>query len=128
MPLNPYEIRLLSEDELTQDTIQYFRNKYNNRFIRALRAVEEKRVICYHFLPSDTTTWTVRGGKREYLVIPDVYCSCRSFYQSVVIAHEFEMCYHMLAQRIAEVRELQENAETSDSERRRLYTRWRRTD
>ncbi len=128
MPLNPYEIRLLSEDELTQDTIQYFRNKYNNRFIRALRAVEERRVIRYHFLPSDTTTWTVEGGKREYLVIPDVYCSCRSFYQSVVIAHEFEMCYHMLAQRIAEVRELYENAETSDSERRRLYNKWRRTD
>ncbi|TFG10783.1 hypothetical protein EU538_00795 [Candidatus Thorarchaeota archaeon] len=118
----------MSEDELTQDTVQYFRKKYNNRFIRALRAAEEGRVMHYHFRPSDTTAWIVQGGKREYLVIPGIYCSCRSFYQSVVIARDFEMCYHMLAQNIAEVRSLQKDAETSDSERRRLYDKWRRTD
>ncbi|TFF94026.1 hypothetical protein EU546_05470 [Candidatus Thorarchaeota archaeon] len=128
MPLNPYEVRLLSVDELSQDTVQYFRDRYNNRFIRALRAAEEGRVVRYHFLPSDTTTWIVRGGKREYLVIPDIYCSCRSFYQSVVIAHDFEMCYHLLAQRIAEIRDLHKSTETTDSERRRLYDKWRRTD
>jgi predicted nucleic acid-binding Zn finger protein len=128
MVLTAHEVAVLSQAELTQSDIEYFRAKYGLRFIRALRAVEESRVAKYHFEPSGSTAWIVRGLQREYLVIPEVYCSCRSFYQSVVIAREADTCYHLLAQRIAEIRSSYEVVESTDAKRRSLLVLWRRTD
>ena len=124
LPLN--EVKMLSRKDLTQKDIEYFRIKYGKRFVRALRAVEEGRVKKYHFLPSDTTKWVVQGNTREYLVNPEVFCTCRSFYQSAVIARDIDMCYHMLAQRIAALRNQYMAIESSDADRRRLYAQWRK--
>jgi predicted nucleic acid-binding Zn finger protein len=127
MVLSQPEVTRLSKDDLTQDDIEFFRNKYGKKFIRALRAVEEGKVAKYHFLPSESETWIVEG-RREYLVVPNLYCTCRSFYQEVVIAREVTMCYHLLAQRIAEIREQYKPIESTDTERRQLFVEWRRTD
>ena len=123
-----HEIKRLSKEELTQDDIEHFKQKYGKRFVRALRSVEEKRVLKNNFKPSSSTTWIVRGRRREYLVIPETYCTCRSFYQEVVISREAKMCYHLLAQKIAEIRNLHSVIESSDAERRKLAVEWRRTD
>ncbi|MHA1480365.1 MAG: hypothetical protein ACTSQZ_02935 [Candidatus Thorarchaeota archaeon] len=123
-----HEIKRLSKEELTQNDIEHFKQKYGKRFVRALRSVEEKRVLKYIFKPSSSTTWIVRGRRREYLVIPETYCTCRSFYQEVVISREAKMCYHLLAQKIAEIRNLHLVIESSDAERRKLAVEWRRTD
>ena len=128
MSLPPNEVKRLSKDELTQNDIEYFREKYEKRFIRALRAVEEGRAIKYHFHPSGTSKWVVRGQRREYLVIPQVFCTCRSFYHSVVIDREIRMCYHLLAQRIAEIRGQYKSIESTDAERRKMSAELRRTD
>ncbi|RDE15159.1 MAG: hypothetical protein C4K47_03085 [Candidatus Thorarchaeota archaeon] len=128
MTLTAHEVALISKDELKQADIEYFRGKYGLRFIRALRAVEECRVAEYHFKPSGSTAWIIRGLRREYLVIPEIYCSCRSFYQSVVIARKVDACYHLLAQRIAQIRNSYEVVESTDAERRILFVYWRRTD
>ncbi|MFW9933703.1 MAG: hypothetical protein ACFFDR_13745, partial [Candidatus Thorarchaeota archaeon] len=104
MILPPHEIKKLEKKVLTQEDIQHFTEKYGKRFVRALRSVEENKVKRYHFSPSDTKTWIVKGRGREYLVIPDTYCTCRSFYQDVVISRESNMCYHLFAQKIAESR------------------------
>jgi len=119
---------MLSEHELTQRTVEHFKDKYGKRFVRALRAVEEGKVVRYYFTPSETSTWIVQGHQREYLTIPEVYCSCRSFYQSVVIARDTDLCYHLLAQRIAEIRNQFRSISSTDTERRRMYVNWRRTD
>ena len=126
MSLSLSEVKMLSRKDLTQKDIEYFRIKYGKRFVRALRAVEEGRVKKYHFLPSDTTKWVVQGNTREYLVNPEVFCTCRSFYQSAVIARDIDMCYHMLAQRIAALRNQYMAIESSDADRRRLYAQWRK--
>jgi predicted nucleic acid-binding Zn finger protein len=126
--LTDREVQMLSEPVLSQSTIEHLRNRYGKRFVRALRAVEEGKVVKYHFTPSDSCTWIVQGHQREYLTIPDVYCSCRSFYQSVVISREVDVCYHMLAQKIADLRNAYRTLNSTDSERRRLYVTWRRTD
>ncbi|MFW9886534.1 MAG: hypothetical protein ACFFER_00015 [Candidatus Thorarchaeota archaeon] len=122
------EVKRLSKDVLTQSDIEYFREKYGKRFIRALRAVEEGRAIKYLFEPSKTTKWVVRGQRREYLVIPQVFCTCRSFYHSVVIEREIDMCYHLLAQRIAEIRDQYKLIHSTDAERRKMSAELRRTD
>ncbi|MFX1481823.1 MAG: hypothetical protein ACFFCP_01390 [Promethearchaeota archaeon] len=127
MSLSPSEVSRLSQEHLTQNDIEYFKNKYGKRFVRALRAVEEGKVLKYHFLPSESETWIVRG-RREYQVIPELYCTCRSFYQEVVISREKNLCYHLLAQRIAEIRQQYQMKESTDAERRQLFVKWRRTD
>lgn len=128
MTFTAREVAILSRSKLTQADIEYFRGKYGLSFIRALRAVEENRIAKYHFRPSGSTVWIIRGLRREYLVIPEVYCSCRSFYQSVVIARKADTCYHLLAQRIADIRDSYEKIESTDAERRSLFVHWRRTD
>ncbi|MHA2142039.1 MAG: hypothetical protein ACXADC_03085 [Candidatus Thorarchaeota archaeon] len=128
MSLPPSEIKRLSKEEMTQSDIEFFREKYDKRFIRALRAVEEGRTIKYTFQPSGSTKWVVRGQRREYLVVPQVFCTCRSFYHSVVIDREISMCYHLLAQRIAEIRKQYKSINSTDAERRKMSAELRRTD
>jgi len=128
MALSLIEEKKLSRENLTQDDIDYFRKKYGKKFVRALRVVEENKVEKYQFKPSDTITWIVKGRSRQYLVIPKVYCTCRSFYQEVVISRENNMCYHLLAQQIAELRDQYELVDSTDTQRRKLYVDWRRTD
>ncbi len=128
MVLPPTETRRLEKDELLQIDIEFFTDKYGKKFVRALKAAEDGKVVKYTFSPSETSTWIVRGKKREYMVIPEVYCTCRSFYQDVVISRETNMCYHLLAQRIAELRGLHESREGTDQDRRQMYIEWRRTD
>jgi predicted nucleic acid-binding Zn finger protein len=126
MTLPLQEVTRLSKNQLDQDDIEYFRIKYGKRFVRAFRAVEEGKVTRYLFRPSESGTWIVHGRERDYLVIPDTFCTCRDFYQSVVINRETEMCYHLLAQTIASIRNEQKTVETTDADRRKLYLEWRR--
>jgi len=128
MALSLIEEKKLSRENLTQSDIDYFRNKYGKKFVRALRVVEEKKVDKYQFKPSDSITWIVKGRTRQYMVIPKIYCTCRSFYQEVVISRESKMCYHLLAQQIAEIRDQYELVDSTDTKRRKLYVEWRRTD
>ena len=128
MSLPPNEVKRFSKEELTQDDIEYFRDKYDKRFIRALRAVEEGRAIKYSFQPSGSTKWVVRGQRRKYLVVPKVFCTCRSFYHSVVIDREISMCYHLLAQQISEIRNQYQSIEATDADRRKMSAELRRTD
>lgn len=128
MSLSLTEMKKLSKESLTQSDIDYFRKKYGKKFVRALRVVEEKKIEKYHFKPSDSVTWIVKGKTRQYMVIPKIYCTCRSFYQEVVISRESTMCYHLLAQQIAEIRNQYDVVNSSDTARRKLYVEWRRTD
>ncbi len=127
MILNKSETKRLSKSELTQDDIEFFKSKFGNRFVRALRAVEEAKVQKYQFKPSETHVWIVKGTKKEYLVIPEIFCTGRDFYQSVVISGDSTTCYHLLAQRIAEIRGAYEIVDSTDAERRRLFTKLRKT-
>ncbi|MFW9805670.1 MAG: hypothetical protein ACFFFK_02945 [Candidatus Thorarchaeota archaeon] len=126
LPLS--EVKRLSKENLTQDDIEYFKEKYGKKFVRALRTVEEGKIVKFKFNPSGSVTWIAKGRRRQYLLIPELYCTCRSFYQEVVIARETSMCYHLLAQRIAEIRDEFNTQESTDRERRKLYVEWRRTD
>jgi predicted nucleic acid-binding Zn finger protein len=128
MALSPIEAKKLSQENLTQSDIDYFRTKYGKKFVRALRVVEERKVDKYEFKPSDSITWIVKGRARQYMVIPKIYCTCRSFYQEVVISRESSMCYHLLAQQIAEIRNQYEVVNSTDTARRKMYVDWRRTD
>ncbi|MHA1722706.1 MAG: hypothetical protein ACTSXW_06475 [Candidatus Baldrarchaeia archaeon] len=105
---DPLIKELEKEGVLSEDLLEKFVLKYGELFWRAINAVEEKRVKKFVFKPSEKCLWIVAGRKRTYLVIPDFYCSCDDFYFNVVTRKKRQICYHILARKIAEALKLYE--------------------
>jgi len=75
---------------------------FGPRLPSALEALRELRVKKYIFRPSGRVVWVVVGREREYLVLPKApFCSCDDFYFRVMDG-EAVLCYHIIAQRLAE--------------------------
>ena len=56
----------------------------------------------YIFKPSGRIAWIVIGKEREYLVMPAAdFCTCDDFYFRVM-DREVHLCYHLIAQKLAE--------------------------
>jgi len=51
---------------------------------------------------SGRAAFQVEGHGETYVVFPDHFCSCMSFYFDVVTKKEAHMCKHLLATRLAE--------------------------
>jgi len=70
------------------------------RVQKALEALKESRIKKYVFQPSKRIVWIVVGKERDYLVMPLIdYCSCDDFYYQFDHGH---VCYHIIAQKLAE--------------------------
>ncbi len=101
---------------------------YGERQGRAIKAVEEGRVKKYVFQPSDRIIWIVVGTERDYQTIPSVnYCICDDFYFHV-ISHEIGLCYHLLAQMLAEALDKFELFAVHDRMYEPLMSEWRRVE
>jgi len=75
---------------------------FGQRLASALEALRERRVKKYVFKPSGRVIWVVVGREREYQVMPRApFCSCEDFYFRVIDG-EAKLCYHLIAQRLAE--------------------------
>lgn len=75
---------------------------FGDRLTKALAALEAGRVRKHVFYPSGRTIWTVVGEEREYQILSLAkFCSCNDFYFRV-LSHEAFLCYHLIAQKIAE--------------------------
>jgi predicted nucleic acid-binding Zn finger protein len=85
----------VSEEHLTMLSAAF-----GQRLARALEALREGRIKKYVFQPSGRIVWIVVGRKRDYLVMPAAdYCSCSDFY---FLFHQGHVCYHIIAQKLAE--------------------------
>ena len=74
--------------------------KFGQRVNKALEALGESRIKKYVFQPSGRIVWIVVGKERDYLVMPaGGYCSCDDFYYQFDHGH---LCYHIMAQKLAE--------------------------
>jgi predicted nucleic acid-binding Zn finger protein len=121
----PKEIKLLEKvceetkttGELTDNQIGQLSEALGSRFTKAWEAVQEERVKKYVFSPSDRIVWIVVGREREYQIMPAAaFCSCDDFYFRVM-DREANICYHLIAQKLAEALELYDKIEEED----RLY-------
>jgi predicted nucleic acid-binding Zn finger protein len=73
---------------------------FGQRVAKALEALHEGRVKKYVFQPSGRVVWIVVGKGRDYLVMPTIdYCSCYDFFFQFDHGH---VCYHIIAQKLAE--------------------------
>lgn len=101
---------------------------YGDRQKRALKAVEEGRVKKYVFKPSGRVVWIIVGTERDYQTIPSInYCICDDFYFHV-ISHEVGLCYHLLAQMLAEALGKFELFMAHDRMYEPLMSEWRRVE
>ena len=121
----PKEIKVLekvceeakSRGELTEDQLTQLSDAFGPRFTKAWDTIKEKRVKKYVFSPSGRIVWIVVGREREYQIMPAAgFCSCDDFYFRVM-DREAHICYHLIAQKIADVLELYDKVEEED----RLY-------
>jgi predicted nucleic acid-binding Zn finger protein len=94
------EIR--TQHEISRINWLRLRNIFKERFTRAWRLVTRRRIKRYYFKPSGREIWIAVGNNAEYLIYPYAgYCSCSDFYFRV-LDQEVALCYHLLAQKIAE--------------------------
>jgi len=91
---------------------------FGQRFAKAWETAKDKRVKKYVFKPSNRIVWIVVGKERDYLIMPAVdFCTCDDFYFRVM-DRQVHLCYHLIAQKLAETLESYDPYEEED----RLYS------
>jgi predicted nucleic acid-binding Zn finger protein len=111
---------------LTEEHRDSLEKMFGSRFLNAWRAVDERRVKKYIFKPSGRVLWIVVGRGRDYLIMPAAnFCSCDDFYFNV-IDHKIRLCYHLIAQRLAESLKAYDTIEEEDSFYDILMREWRK--
>jgi len=91
-----------SRGKMTGAQIKKLCDFFGDRFLNAWETLKEGRVKKYLFKPSGRVVWVVVGKKRDYLLFPAAeFCSCDDFYFRIM-DKEAHLCYHLIAQKIAE--------------------------
>lgn len=99
---------------------------FGPRFTKAWKAVEDKRVKKYVFKPSNRIVWIVVGKGRDYLIMPAAdFCTCDDFYFRVM-DRQIHLCYHLIAQKLAETLEGYELYEEEDELYDTLMKEWKK--
>jgi predicted nucleic acid-binding Zn finger protein len=113
------------EGKLTGKNLTKLYEIFGQRFTRAFEALKEGRVKKYAFKPSGRTVWIVVGKERDYLIMPEAeFCSCDDFYFRV-LDKEIHLCYHLLAQKLANNLGWYETIEEHDELYDSLMNEWK---
>ena len=121
----PKEIKMLekvckeakTKGEVTGKHLTQLSEVFGPRFTKAWETLKEERVKKYVFSPSGRIVWIVVGREREYQIMPAAgFCSCDDFYFRVM-DREAHICYHLIAQKIADASGRYDKVEEED----RLY-------
>jgi predicted nucleic acid-binding Zn finger protein len=98
---------------------------FGERFTNGWELANSHKVRRYEFKPSGRVVWAVQGRKGEYQVMPDIpFCYCDDYYFRVMDKKR-GLCYHIIAQRLAEA--LREFVKISkrDAQYSTITGRWR---
>lgn len=95
-----------------------------DRFWKALQAVAKDLVKKYIFEPSGREAWVVVGKSRDYRVLSELYCDCEDFYINVIVKRDADLCYHILAQILAEALETYSEIRLDDMRYDSLRAEW----
>jgi predicted nucleic acid-binding Zn finger protein len=130
----PKEIKILesiceeakNKGEVTGEQLTQLSEALGSRFTKAWEALEEGRVKRYLFSPSGRIVWIVVGREREYQIMPAAgFCSCDDFYFRVM-DREVHICYHLIAQRMADALGLFDKIEEDDEAYDYLMEEWKK--
>ena len=128
-PVEVNVLRQISQDIrrthlLTESQKQTLSKVFEKRLPQALAIIEAGRVANYRFKPSGRTVWIVKGRKGEYQVMPDsMFCTCDDYYFRVMDKKK-QLCYHLVAQQIADGLGKFVESDLSDSKYAEVTARW----
>jgi len=130
----PSEIELLEQvckeakekRKLTGSHLNLLYETFGMRFSKAWEALKEGRIKKYVFKPSKRVVWIVVGKERDYLIIASAeFCMCDDFYFRV-LDQRIHLCYHLIAQKIAEALDWYDKIEEHDDLYNSLMEEWKR--
>jgi predicted nucleic acid-binding Zn finger protein len=128
-PSEPSTLRKVSEEvskthAITDGQKDLLTKIFEKRLLPAIALVEGKKVTNLRFRPSGRNVWTVKGRKGEYQVIPEsLFCTCDDYYFRVM-DNKKQLCYHVIAQQLAEALGQYDMTELSDSRYAELVSQW----
>ena len=109
---------------LTDEQKQTLAKVFEKRLPQALALVDARNVTSYRFKPSGRTIWIVKGRKGEYQVVPEsMFCTCDDYYFRVM-DNKKQLCYHLVAQQIAEALGRFDANIASDSHYSEVTSKW----
>jgi predicted nucleic acid-binding Zn finger protein len=98
---------------------------FGERFTNGWKLANSRKVRRYEFKPSGRVVWAVQGRKGQYQVMPDIpFCYCDDYYFRVMDKKR-GLCYHIIAQRIAETLGKFVRASKRDAQYSTITDRWR---
>ncbi len=116
---------LASRGELSIRLKERLEKTFGERFTNGWKLALSRSVRRYEFKPSSRVVWVVQGRKSEYQVMPDIpFCYCDDYYFRVMDKKR-GLCYHIIAQHIAEALNKFEKISKRDSQYSSITDRWR---
>ena len=116
---------LKSRHVLSEELRDRLLKAFGERFTNGLDLACSNRVKKYEFKPSKRIVWVVEGRTNEYQVIPDLpFCYCDDYYFRVM-DRKRGLCYHIIAQRVAEALNQFQIINGNDSQYSNITDRWR---
>lgn len=112
-----------AEGRVTGAHLAQLSEAFGSRFAKAWDTLKDDRVKRYVFKPSGRIVWIVVGKERDYLVMPAAdFCTCDDFYFKFNKGH---LCYHIIAQKLAEATGQFDLIEDDDSFYEILMKEWK---
>jgi predicted nucleic acid-binding Zn finger protein len=109
---------------LGEDSKQRLLDAFQKRFNQAMELVDDEKVSKYVFSPSGRTIWVVAGKHGEYQVLPEsMFCSCDDYFYRVMSGKK-QVCYHIIAQQIAEALGKYRTTDLADSSYAQITSKW----
>jgi predicted nucleic acid-binding Zn finger protein len=112
------------EQAISGASLQILNKLCGDRFWKALQAVANDLVKKYVFKPSGREAWVVVGKSRDYRVLSEVYCDCEDFYINVIVKRSADLCYHILAQALAQSLDIYTEIRVDDMRYDALRAEW----
>ncbi len=103
---------------------QRLQETFTKRYSQASTIVDEQKVTKYAFKPSGRTIWAVTGKHGEQQVLPEsLYCTCSDYYYRVMGGKK-QVCYHIIAQQLAEALGKYQSTDLSDAKYSDITSKW----
>ncbi len=133
--LKPNELKLIDKicneirlnHSIKMETRRKLEELFGERFQQALNIIEKGAVKRYVFKPSGRVIWEVKGKTSSYQIMTRTYfCNCDDYYFRVMSSKK-QLCYHIIAQKIAFALEKFENEERSDRDYSKITSRLKKS-
>jgi predicted nucleic acid-binding Zn finger protein len=116
---------LRSDGRLSERLKDSLLKAFGERFTNGWELASSSKVRRYEFIPSGRVVWAIQGRRGEYQVLPDIpFCYCDDYYFRVM-DRKRGLCYHIIAQRVAETLNQFVRISKKDAQYSTITDRWR---